>query len=367
MRQSLLVASLLLTSVLGGLSYLFFVPTSSSPPPLSARTATSVRVAEVQLARLTSQLPLVGKLQALQSIVITPEVSGRITALPQASGGEVAAGARLIQLDDARQQAVFAEAEAFLGNEQRKLRDMRRLVSKGVVTQNDFDGQVSVVAQAEARRDMAAFELSQRRLLAPFAGQVSLYDISLGALVNSGETLLHLDDLASMRLDLAVPERYFSHLQPGTPVQAQTTAWPDRRFAGVIEAIDSRVDSDSLNIKVRMKFANPQRLLRPGMLMQVTLPFASEQLPLIPMQAVEFQGNERFVYLLTPDSRVTRQSVTLGGAEDSRVSVLSGIKAGDRLVVEGLVALKPGQRVRVITEPESVSAATATLPAEPQP
>ena len=363
MRTLRFGALLLLTLIVAGLSY-FIVAASGSHPPAVARAPTPVRVIDVQLAQRPSQLPLVGKLQARQSIVITPEVSGRITALPQTASGEVAVGARLIQLDNAKQQAAFAEAEAFLSNEQRKLRDMQRLARKGVVTQNDLEGQASVVEQALARRDMAAVELSQRRLLAPFAGRVSLFDVSLGALVNPGETLLHLDDLASMRLDLAVPERYFSRLQPGTEVTAVTAAWPERTFAGTLEAIDSRVDADSLNIKVRFQFPNPQRLLRPGMLMQVTLPFASEPLPLIPMQAVEFQGSDRFVYLLGPESRVKRQAVVLGESADSQVSVLSGLKAGDRLVVEGLVALKSGQQVKVISDVKPTSAST---PAEVQP
>ena len=362
MRTLRFGALLLLTLIVAGLSY-FIVAASGSHPPAAARAPTPVRVIDVQLAQRPSQLPLVGKLQARQSIVITPEVSGRITALP-ATAGEVAAGARLIQLDNAKQQAAFVEAEAFLRNEQRKLRDMQRLARKGVVTQNDLEGQASVVEQALARRDMAAVELSQRRLLAPFAGRVSLFDVSLGALVNPGETLLHLDDLASMRLDLAVPERYFSRLQPGTEVTAVTAAWPERTFPGTLEAIDSRVDADSLNIKVRFQFPNPQRLLRPGMLMQVTLPFASEPLPLIPMQAVEFQGSDRFVYLLGPESRVKRQAVVLGESADSQVSVLSGLKAGDRLVVEGLVALKSGQQVKVISDVKPTSAST---PAEVQP
>lgn len=360
MRTLRFGALLLLTLIVAGLSYFIVAASGSHPPAVVARAPTPVRVIDVPLAKRPSQLPLVGKLQARQSIVITPEVSGRITALPDTTRGEVAAGARLIQLDNAKQQAALAEAEAFLRNEQRKLRDMQRLAHKGVVTQNDLDGQTAAVEQALARRDMAAFELSQRRLLVPFAGRVSLFDVSLGALVNPGETLLHLDDLASMRLDLAVPERYFSRLQPGTEVMAVTAAWPDHTFSGTLEAIDSRVDADSLNLKVRFQFPNPQRLLRPGMLMQVTLPFASEPLPLIPMQAVEFQGSDRFVYLLGPENRVRRQAVVLGESADSQVSVLSGLKAGDRLVVEGLVALKSGQQVKVISDTEPTSAATST-------
>ena len=97
-----------------------------------------------------------------------------------------------------------------------------------------------------------------------------------------------------------------------------------------------------------MRFANPDRRLRPGMLVQVALPFASERLPLIPMQAVEFQGEQRFVYLLDGEQKVARRAVVLGDAQGSQVSVVSGLQAGERLVVEGVVALKPGQRVQVM-------------------
>ena len=348
MRKFVIGALTLLALVfLGRLLFPLFHGSSAGSARADARLP-SVRVAEVQLAHLQHQLPLVGKLQAQQSIVITPEISGRITALPASHGGEVAPGDILVQLDDARQRAALAESESFLENEQRKLRDMTRLASKGVVTQNDLEGQASAVAQAVARRDMSRVELDQCRLLAPFAGRVALFDVSLGAYVTPGEALLHLDDLSSMRLDLAVPERYLAQLQLGAKLQAYGAAWPEQPFPGEIVAIDSRVDNESLTVKVRVRFANPERRLRPGMLLQVALPFASERLPLIPMQAVEFQGEQRFVYLLDDEEKVQRRAVVLGDTQGSQVSVVSGLQAGERLVVEGVVALKSGQRVQVM-------------------
>ncbi len=329
-------------------------PASGSSPAVG-KMMPVVRVETVSLSAVANQLPLVGKLSARQSVVITPEVSGRIVKLPTAEGGRVVAGARLVQLDDDKQQASYDEAQAFLVNEQRKLGDMTRLASKGVTTRNDLDGQASSVAQAVARRDMAAFELSQRHLLAPFAGRVGLYDISLGSLVNPGDVLLHLDDTSVMRLDLAVPERFLSQLQPGMPLHASTEAWPGVSFSGVLSSIDSRVDSDTLNIKVRLLFANEDERLRPGMLMQLTLPFATQVQPLIPMQAIEFQGDERFVYLLTPDQHVQRRRIELGEPQDSRVAVRSGLQGGEPLVVEGIVALRDGIKVKVVASAQAQS------------
>ena len=344
-----------------GLCYHFFIVSSSSQSSAKTRQmVATVRLETVQRVVVANQLPLVGKLAASQSVTITPEVSGRVTALPSSKGGLVASGTRLLQLDDARQRAVHAEAEAFLVNEQRKLSDLTRLARKGVVTQIDLDGQAAVVAQAQARRDITAFELSQRRLLAPFAGRVGLYDISLGALVNPGEVLLHLDDLSVMRLDLAVPERYLAQLQLGMPLTGHAVAWPDATFAGVIRSIDSRVESETLNIKVRLEFANDDERLRPGMLMQVDLPFASEQQPLIPVQAIEFQGNERFVYLLGSDQHVQRRKIELGEAQGSRIAVLSGLQGGEPLVVEGVVALHDGMKVKVVPAAKQPGAGTTS-------
>lgn len=344
-----------------GFGYYLSLPDSlAKRAPLTQKMAATVRVERVAKSVVVDQLPLVGRLAASQSVTITPEVSGRIVQLPAADGGRVAAGARLVQLDDDKQQASYAEAEAFLVNEQRKLRDMTRLASKGVTTQNELEGQRSSVAQAAARRDMAAFELSQRHLHAPFAGRVGLYDISLGSLVNPGDVLLHLDDISVMRLDLAVPERFLSQLQLGMPLSAHTEAWPGVSFSGVIRAIDSRVDGESLNIKVRLEFANEDERLRPGMLMQLALPFATQEQPMIPMQAIEFQGSERFVYLLTPDQHVQRRKIELGETQGSRIAVRSGLQGGEPLVVEGVVALRDGIKVKVVSADKPASSGVET-------
>jgi len=164
---------------------------------------------------------------------------------------QVKQGQTLIALDAGKQQAELAEQSASVRDEARKLRDMRKLVARGAVTTSELEGQEATVAQAQARVDAARYELSLRTLAAPFDGTVSLIDLSEGALVNSGDVLLHLDELAKLRLDLAVPERYLSLLRPGMAVTATSSAWPDQSFSGVLETLDSRISSDTQNIKGR--------------------------------------------------------------------------------------------------------------------
>ncbi|MFM5149463.1 efflux RND transporter periplasmic adaptor subunit [Aeromonas hydrophila] len=310
----------------------------------------NIRAQTVSQSLAEPSIKLVSKLAANRSVVISPEVTGRIVKIAVRSGQQVKQGDVLIALDAGKQQAELAEQSASMRDESRKLRDMRRLVARGAITTSELEGQEATVAQAQARADAAKYELSLRTLLAPFDGSVSLIDLSEGALVNSGDTLLHLDELAKLRLDLAVPERYLSLLRPGMAVTATSSAWPDQSFRGVLETLDSRVSNDTQNIKARVIIPNPDGQLRPGMLLNVELSLPPQKMTLIPAQSVEYAGEQRFVYRLEPNGKVKRVPVVLGDTHGEEVWVTEGLKVGDRIVVEGLVNLRDGVSVHDLAE-----------------
>ncbi|WP_162852171.1 efflux RND transporter periplasmic adaptor subunit [Aeromonas hydrophila] len=310
----------------------------------------NIRAQTVSQSLAEPSIKLVSKLAANRSVVISPEVTGRIVKIAVRSGQQVKQGDVLIALDAGKQQAELAEQSASVRDESRKLRDMRRLVARGAITTSELEGQEATVAQAQARADAAKYELSLRTLLAPFDGSVSLIDLSEGALVNSGDTLLHLDELAKLRLDLAVPERYLSLLRPGMAVTATSSAWPEQSFRGVLETLDSRVSNDTQNIKARVIIPNPDGQLRPGMLLNVELSLPPQKMTLIPAQSVEYAGEQRFVYRLEPNGKVKRVPVVLGDTHGEEVWVTEGLKVGDRIVVEGLVNLRDGVSVHDLAE-----------------
>ncbi|TNJ24515.1 efflux transporter periplasmic adaptor subunit [Aeromonas hydrophila] len=322
----------------------------SSPAGKPQPRQVNIRAQTVSQSLAEPSIKLVSKLTANRSVVISPEVTGRIVKIAVRSGQQVKQGDVLIALDAGKQQAELAEQSASVRDESRKLRDMRRLVARGAITTSELEGQEATVAQAQARADAAKYELSLRTLLAPFDGSVSLIDLSEGALVNSGDTLLHLDELAKLRLDLAVPERYLSLLRPGMAVTATSSAWPDQSFRGVLETLDSRVSNDTQNIKARVIIPNPDGQLRPGMLLNVELSLPPQKMTLIPAQSVEYAGEQRFVYRLEPNGKVKRVPVVLGDTHGEEVWVTEGLKVGDRIVVEGLVNLRDGVSVHDLAE-----------------
>ncbi|MFA7823412.1 efflux RND transporter periplasmic adaptor subunit [Aeromonas dhakensis] len=344
MRTWLVLACLSLL-ISAGWYYRHFAP-AGKPQPRQV----NIRAQTVSQSLAEPSIKLVSKLAANRSVVISPEVTGRIVKIAVRSGQQVKQGDVLIALDAGKQQAELAEQSASVRDETRKLRDMRRLVARGAITTSELEGQEATVAQAQARADAAKYELSLRTLLAPFDGSVSLIDLSEGALVNSGDTLLHLDELAKLRLDLAVPERYLSLLRPGMAVTATSSAWPDQSFRGVLETLDSRVSNDTQNIKARVIIPNPDGQLRPGMLLNVELSLPPQKMTLIPAQSVEYAGEQRFVYRLEPNGKVKRVPVVLGDTHGEEVWVTEGLEVGDRIVVEGLVNLRDGVSVHDLAE-----------------
>lgn len=322
----------------------------AEPASKPAPREINIRAETVRQSLAEPSIKLVSKLAANRSVAISPEVTGRIATIAVSSGQQVKQGQTLIALDAGKQQAELAEQSASVRDEARKLRDMRKLVARGAVTTSELEGQEATVAQAQARVDAARYELSLRTLAAPFDGTVSLIDLSEGALVNSGDVLLHLDELAKLRLDLAVPERYLSLLRPGMAVTATSSAWPDQSFSGVLETLDSRISSDTQNIKARVILPNTGGQLRPGMLMNVDLSLPPQKMTLIPAQSVEYAGEQRFVYRLEVDGRVKRVPVELGDTHGEAVWVLKGLNVGDRIAVEGLVNLRDGAQVRDLGE-----------------
>lgn len=265
------------------------------------------------------------------------------------AGQQVKEGDPLITLDTDKAKASVAEAQAVYSDEQRKLAEFSKLHKRGALTKTELDAQQASVDVAKARLDAAKADLDDRFIKAPFAGTVGLVDITRGQLVSVGESLLNLDDLSLMQLDVNVPEQYLSELSKDIEVVAHSKAWRDKTFDGALTAVDSRVNDDSLNLRARINIDNKERLLRPGMMMEAAMAFEPLNSAVIPVQAIEYSGTKRFVYVIDEQGTAHRTEVKLGARIDNLVTVESGIEIGDRIVVQGLVSMRDGTKVNDLT------------------
>lgn len=318
-----------------------------SPAGFAAGAAKAIPVVieSVQTHQVSQTLSLVGKLKAEQSVNISPEVTGKVDAIAVNANQQVKKGQLLVQLNDDKSRAAVNEANAYLRDEKRKLMEFERLVKRNAITQTEIDAQKASVEIAQARLDAAKANLEDLRISAPFDGTVGFIDFSRGKMVSAGNEILTLDNLSLMQLDLQVPERYLSKIERGMKVQGVTNAWPGQQFEGTVVGIDSRINQETLNLRVRIHFHNDQRLLKPGMLISAKLDFPPISAPIIPVQALEYSGTKRFVYVVGEDSKATRTEVHLGARIENEVVIEDGLNIGQRIIVQGIVNMRDGASV----------------------
>lgn len=330
-----------------GLALSLFVSTSHIANANDNPAGIPVGAQTVQEHDVQQTLTLVAKLSAQESVTIKPEVSGKIDKILVQSNQQVKEGQPLLVLDIKKARAALSEARAYYNDEKRKEREFASLVKKNAITQTELDAQRASVDIARARMDVALAELSYLNINAPFSGTVGFIDFSKGKTVAASEELFTLDNLDRMRLDLQVPEKYLSKISLGMVVNTESRAWNRQTFSGKVTHINTRVNSATLSVPVRVDIANSDHKLKPGMLMSATLTFPKIHKPIIPVQALEYSGTKRYVYVIE-SGKVTRTEIILGARIEDKIVVESGLEIGKQIVTKGLVNMRDGLNVHVI-------------------
>ena len=300
-------------------------------------------------------LQALGTAQARESVTITAKVSDVVTRLAFDSGQRVHAGQLLADMNSRAQQADVAAAEAALRDAEQQLRRGGELDKAQLIARSQYDtlraNRDAAAASVQAKRASVA----DRTISAPFAGVLGLRQVSLGALVAPGTVITTLDDDSTIRLDFTLPEAALSSIARGQAITATSDAWPGVNFDGRIADIDSRVDPDTRAVRVRAELPNSDGRLRQGMLLRVQVQLPTRQALVLPELAVQQEAEQSSVFRVGADGTVAQVPVKLGTRREGVVEVVSGLKAGDRIVVEGTVKLHAGSKVV-----EAGSAAPAT-------
>ena len=196
------------------------------------------------------------------------------------------------------------------------------------------------------RRKQVEAQIGDRVIRAPFAGWVSLRNISVGAIAGQGTEIATVSDLSTIKLDFTVPETMLAAIREGLTIDARAAAYPDRPFNGTIRTIDPVIDPNTRAVTVRALLPNPDRMLRPGMMMRVGIQSSSRTALSVPELAVLGEGDSRYVFALGPGNRVHRVPVRTGAHLNGRVEILAGLRPGQRVVTEGIIKVADGMQVR---------------------
>ena len=311
------------------------------------RPTPTVRTEAVSMIRFADRIEAIGTANANEQVTLSAPVTERLIRLNFDDGGYVRRGQTVAVLAQGQETAQLAEAQALSRNAKQQLRRVSELKRRGFATNSSLDSQVALSTAARAQAAEARASIGDRVIAAPFSGWVSLRSISPGAIVAAGTEIATISDVSSIKLDFPVAETLLPVLRPGLPLLVTSAAWPNQPFRGTIANIDPVIDPNTRSVMVRAKLPNPDRRLRPGMLLTVGIDTAPRAGLSVPELAVVGEGDRRFVYLINAQGRAKRSEVRTGARIGGRIEIVSGLRAGQKVVTEGVIKLTDGMKVKV--------------------
>jgi membrane fusion protein (multidrug efflux system) len=310
---------------------------------------------------LAQGLQTVGSLRADESVVIRPEIAGRISRIHFTEGGRVSAGQVLFTLDGSLAQASLNEAAANLENSRRAATRAGELSKDKLIAQSDYDKARASLGVDQARVASARTTLSKMTLRAPFSGQIGLRDVSVGEFVTVGQDLVTLVRLDPIEVDFSVPEGALPQLHDGQTISVTVDAFPGETYDGKVVAIDPVIDPDSRSAKLRAQIPNPDFRLHPGQFAKLQLDTGTGSVDalLIPEQALMQEGETRFVYTVV-DGKAKKVVIKTGTRVPGKLQVTDGLKAGDVVITAGQAKpmMHEGAAVKVLPPADAAGPGT---------
>jgi len=343
---------------------------SGSGGPGGPGAPVAVEVGKVERLRLEDDAQAVGTLVSNQSVVLRPEVSGRIVQLGFADGQRVRRGQLLVQLDDTLQQAQLRQAEAQAGIARTNLQRSQDLAGQGFVSQSAVDQNAAALDVAMAQVSLVRAQLARMKVVAPFDGVSGIRQVHIGDYVKDGADLVHIEDSSSLWVDFRLPERFLSRVKPGQEVAIALDALPGRALKAVIAALDAQLDADGRSVRVRARLANPDGVLRSGMFARARVVFSvREDALVVPEEALVPLGDKQFIIKVVagPGGAQLSQRIEarLGQRAKGKVELLAGVEEGDLVVLAGQSRLMRGDALPLRVVDISRPAATGRAASAP--
>lgn len=321
-----------------------------------------VKAMPVTVGTVTNEVSAVGSLLAEESVIIRPEIDGRLLDLHFQEGQAVPRGARLVTLDASEVRAQLAAADAQVRTDRQRLERTKELLDQKFISQDAYDVAKNNYERSIAVKEEIDARLSKTVIHAPFPGIVGLRLVSPGAYLKKGDDVVRLDNIGSIKLDFRVPEVYVSQVKAGQQVAIRLDAFPNETFTGRIYAMEPVVDERTRTVLLRARVTNQGFKLKPGMFVRVGLTLDTRQNAILVSEpAIWPQGQDSFVYRVV-DGTAVLTKVKVGQRRPGEVEVLAGLAPGDMVITEGQMKIKDGAPVMVLPGAPPANAGGAPAP-----
>jgi membrane fusion protein, multidrug efflux system len=299
----------------------------------------------------TPTIEAIGFVEPNQGVTLSTELAGTIDQIAFESGMDVKADRLLISLDSSVEKANLRSSTARLPAARAKFERYKNLYTKNSISRDQLDDAEASYRSLEADIESLKATIARREVRAPFAGVVGLRNVFLGQYMEPGTEIVRLEDISVMRLRFTVPQTDISKISLGQTIKISVDAYPQTEFSGKISAIEPAVNYQSGLIQVQADIPNNGGKLRSGMFARasIVLPTIKDQV-VLPQNAITFTLYGENVYVIQEKGgvkRVTQHVIKVGERRGNDAHILSGIKAGDEVVLSGQVRLSNDTKVKV--------------------
>jgi membrane fusion protein, multidrug efflux system len=321
-------------------------------PPVSVQTE------GVQVIEVPRTLRLTGTLRGDRETDLAANANGRVTATSVERGEQIKPGQVLAKLDtraaalsaaDARAQVDSAKAQAGLARVE--CDRYEQLKAKGAISDLEYQQKIGQcqtlplnVQAASARAALAAQNVGDGIIRAPFAGVVTERFVEVGQFVRQDSRVVTIVSVDPLRLQIAVPEAQVAAVKEGADVTFSVAAYSGRRFSGKVRFVSGALRATTRDLVAEAIVPNPERLLLPGMFADVELTVGSERLPSVPARALTELDDQARLFMVV-DGRLEERVVALGPKLGERTAIRRGVKDGEQVVVSERTGLGNGRRV----------------------
>ncbi|HTM77759.1 MAG TPA: efflux RND transporter periplasmic adaptor subunit, partial [Devosia sp.] len=332
--------------------------------PRAGRTA-SVVTSPVVFATINDSLAAIGQGNAIRSVTVGAPAGGTLEELLVAPGDKVTAGQIIGRLDSTTEQIAFDKATLADSDAQATLARNQGLAQSNLVAGSALASVQLAADNARLELRNAEVALQRRTITSPIAGTVGLMQVSPGNYLSAQTVVTTIEDASSVLIDFWVPERYAATVTVGMPVTASAIASPGSAFAGVVSAVDNRIDPASRTLQIQARIPNADNAVRPGMSFALALRFPGEQFPAVNPLAIQWSADGSYVWAYT-DGKAHKVMAEIVQRNSDGVLVRGDLKPGDAIISEGVLQLSEGMTVTLIEGPGAAAPIdAATIPAKP--
>lgn len=310
--------------------------------------ALPVEATRVKVDTVIRKIAAVGSLVSNESVIVRPEIAGRIVRINFTEGSRIEKGRALFELDSSTYRAEIEQAKASRELSEKNYERANELLQKGVGTPRSRDEAVASLKVNEATLTYATTMLEKTVIRAPFDGIIGLRKVSIGDYVSPGQDMVNLENIDPIKVDFQVPEFALSAVAKGQRIEVRVDAFPQKTFEGTVAAIDPRLDTTSRSVIVRARIPNPEGRLRSGLFARVNLETEKHVGAILaPEQAIVPVASDRFVYRVV-DGKAVQTKVKLGLRRNGDVEIVEGLTADAVVITAGHQKVRNGAPVTVL-------------------